>query len=208
MFRVLVAGLTGNFGDAAVGKGQKVLYLPDSAVDDIIHTGNAEFLFVEQMEVPGADVELPGHFRYIPWKMGRIDNLSAQGQQFMIMRRGRMMQHIALELRKKNAEKLGNHLVVRSGGSVRTGGLGSFPGQKPEETVTVGRVRYRKGAGRMRETADKVLVRRKAQPVVSVRLSAGPVPDFTVGRIEDGAVGGEFFRFSVYPESGGSGGKQ
>lgn len=227
MFYILVAGLVGDLSDAVVGKGQKILCLPDSAVNHIIHAGDAEFLLVEQMEVSRAHMEPVCHFRHVPRKLGGVNDLPAQGQQVVIVGRGRMVQHIALELKKKDAQKLGDDQAVWLYGGVgagsasfgQTAGIGkvgalglrkarALPDQQLEEAVAIGRIRYEKGPGRLRKAADEGLVGSETYPVVPIGLPAGPVPDFVPGRVKDGAVGRIFLHAPVHPESGGGGGDQ
>lgn len=60
---------------------RRVHRLPEN--DDIIHTGNTKLLFIEQLQMARANVQLLCHFTDSSCKLWIIGDLSAQGRQFM-----------------------------------------------------------------------------------------------------------------------------
>ena len=120
---------------------------------------------------------LPGHGGHTPVFLRGVQNLLVQTQQIGGMRRLRRVDGIFMKLLKQDPEKIFDDQFTVGGGKIR------FPGQKPEQTVAVFRVRYRKGNSFQRKAGDKPLVTRKTDPVIFVRSTAGAVVDLLPGGV-------------------------
>ena len=66
MFRITVAALLCNFGDALRGIGQKIPGFEKTKIDYIIHAGYLELLLIEKLEISCADMEIICHRGNIP----------------------------------------------------------------------------------------------------------------------------------------------
>jgi len=109
MFCIVVAALCGYFCYAVRCIFQKVPGLENPEVNNIVHAGNVKFLPVDQLEVPGADMDLSGHVGNIPGILWGGGNSSAKGQEFLVMEGMSGAQEFVLQLIEEDPEQLGNN---------------------------------------------------------------------------------------------------
>ena len=79
---------------------KQVFSLAQPEVDNIIHTGNAKLMLVQQLQMPHAQMQVLRHFADAPRKLRRVGDLPPQHQQFMVVGGGGVMQHIIAQLQK------------------------------------------------------------------------------------------------------------
>lgn len=92
MFDVFIAALFRDLGDALFRVGEEVFCLAESEINDVVHTRNSKLLFVEQLQMPLADVQLLCHFTDCPWKLRIVGDLSAQHEQLVVVHGGGSVQ--------------------------------------------------------------------------------------------------------------------
>lgn len=98
MLQILVTALLTYFYNTVICINKQVLGFTNPAGNHVVHAGQSEFLFVEQVQVARAHVQAFGHLGYIPIQLRIINDLLAECQKLVIMGRRRMMLNIVLKL--------------------------------------------------------------------------------------------------------------
>ena len=98
MLCVLISAGSGGLRNTLVRIDEKVSCLAEPAFNNVIHTGDSEFLFVKQLQMSRADMQQLCHFPHIPGKLRIIYDLPSQHQKLMVMGRGGVMQYILPKL--------------------------------------------------------------------------------------------------------------
>lgn len=196
VFDIVVAAAVRDLTHGIVGIDELLLGQTDSSFDDILHTGGAEGLAVDELQVAGADVESICHRLHGPVPLGIVHDLLVQLHQVDGVRSVIVAGHILVELLEKNTQKIFDDQLTALG---RVSGL---PGEKLEQAVDIFRVRYGEGKAVGGETGDKAFITAETQPVVGIFAAAGSVVDLLAGLEQNRGVGGTAFKFPVHPETG------
>ncbi len=98
MLQILVTALPAYLYNAVICINKQILGFSDPAGNHVVHAGQSEFLFVEQVQVACTHVQAFGHFGYAPIQLRIINDLSAERQKLVIMGRRRGMLNIVLKL--------------------------------------------------------------------------------------------------------------
>ena len=112
MFDVFVAALFCDLCDALLCVCEQIFCLAETKVDHVVHTGYTKLLFVEQLQMPGADMQLLCHFADGPRKLRGVGYLAAQHQEVMVARGHGVVQCIIAQFQEQDAQQLGNDCVV------------------------------------------------------------------------------------------------
>ena len=76
MLRVVITAFQCNFRNTVICVSEQILGFYQSVMNNIIHTGNVKFLFVDELQVTAAYMELVCHVCYGPLVLRVGGNLS------------------------------------------------------------------------------------------------------------------------------------
>lgn len=118
MLHIVVAAEFRDGRNCFPGVAQLILCQSYAGINTVIHTGNAEGVFIDNLHIALAQVELPRHVRHAPGKLGAVVDGFAQVHQFMVMgrQRTRNFQGGFLQLGKKKLQELACYPLIMCAG--------------------------------------------------------------------------------------------
>ena len=182
MLGAVVAAEQRDLLDAQLCMGQVIPGTANPAFNDIVHAGDAELPFVQQVQITSADVQPCGHFGHVPVFLRLAQYIPPQGRQL------KMIVGVAGQI-DAGAQLLKQQLHQLGGDGLETA-LHVLPGEQLEQIVAVICVRHGEGTVLQRKLGDIGLVGVKDDPIIAIGRLARAIVDASVGGEQSRVAGG------------------